>query len=297
MTASFGVAPTIQGTPKPAFSEDVERAINNVLLNDDARDMRGTMSLVASRFHAWTKPITFHTVVVRQHNDWTGRINDLLLPNASFIRVLALNLPSIGGPLSDDELSHIRLLLEASTQTRHLAVSWNVWARLHLECGSLPLESLYLIWDKFHPTSPPSLKHLQHLAKLTDLTIYAPPDPRNPTPFRPWGEFFLPSTAHLTNLTYVTYAADRTPIPTIGSLCEDVKGAMFVLVDTPEQYVNEESEDDLIKDDSEAYPNFSTTYLRYSSQVLGEWVAKVEGRKSLLEHPPPRAVGDVDDNE
>jgi hypothetical protein len=47
MTATLDVA-----DPKPAFPEDIERAINDALLND-ARDMCGTMSLVASRFYAW----------------------------------------------------------------------------------------------------------------------------------------------------------------------------------------------------------------------------------------------------
>ncbi|KAJ7670230.1 hypothetical protein B0H17DRAFT_1086127 [Mycena rosella] len=289
MAARFDVAATMPGPP-PRFPEDIERAINDALLHD-ARDMCGTMSLVASRFYAWTKPITFRTVVVRRHDDWTKRISNLLLPNAGFIRALAIDLPS--PRLSDDELSHIRQLLEASQRVRHLAVGWNVWARFYPECGSLQLESLYLIWDRAHPASPPSLKHLQHPAELKDLTIYAPPDPRNPTPFRPWGELFLPATAHCPNLAYVTYAADRTPVPTVGSLCEDLsnlQGAMFVLVDIPDKFVNEESEDELLKDDKEAYPNFSTAYLCHSSQVLGEWLAKIEGRPSVLEHPPPHAV-------
>jgi hypothetical protein len=48
MAPGFSVAAPI---PKP-FPEDIERTITGVLLND-ARDMCGTMSLVASRFHAW----------------------------------------------------------------------------------------------------------------------------------------------------------------------------------------------------------------------------------------------------
>jgi hypothetical protein len=49
MAPSFGVLAPIQ---EPTFPEDIERTIIDVLLND-ARDMCGTMSLVASRFHAW----------------------------------------------------------------------------------------------------------------------------------------------------------------------------------------------------------------------------------------------------
>ncbi|KAJ6597031.1 hypothetical protein DFH09DRAFT_109596 [Mycena vulgaris] len=296
MPASSSVA----ASPKPTFPEDIEQAINDVLLKD-ARDMCGTMSLVASRFHAWTKPITFRSVVVHRHNNWTTRISDLLLPNASFIRVLAIDLPFTRGQLSDEELSHIRRLLEASGRVRHLAVTWNIWAHFHLECGFLQLESLYLIWDKFHPISPPSLKHLQHPSTLKDLTVYAPPDLHNPTPFRPWGDLFLPETDHCPNLAYVTYAADRTPIPTVGTLCEDLpglKGAMFVLVDMPEKYMNEEEEDEMVKDDKALYANFSTAYARFSRQLLGEWLAKIEGRRSVLEHPPPHAVEiAADDNE
>jgi hypothetical protein len=43
------------GVPAPIpkkIPEDIERTITDVLLND-ARDMCCTMSLVASRFHAW----------------------------------------------------------------------------------------------------------------------------------------------------------------------------------------------------------------------------------------------------
>ncbi|KAJ7927082.1 hypothetical protein B0H13DRAFT_1861622 [Mycena leptocephala] len=94
-----------------------------------------------------------------------------------------------------------------------------------------------------HPASPPSLKHLQHPAALKDLTVYAPPDLRNATPFRPRGQLYLPDTASYVNLAYVTHAADRTPIATVGSLCEDIPNiqvAMLVLVDIPEEYVDAE---------------------------------------------------------
>ncbi|KAF9041991.1 hypothetical protein BDZ89DRAFT_1060032 [Hymenopellis radicata] len=282
------------------FPEDIERAINEALLKDlDARDMRATMSLVAFRFHEWTKRIMFSTVIIRRRNNWTQRISELLVPNASSIRILVLNLHFTEGTLSDYELSHIRRLLEAAEGVRYLAVPWNLWARLSREFGSLQLESLYLIWDGTHPARPPSLKNLQHPALLTDLTMYAPPDPENPTPFRSGGERFLrlADTRRCPKLAYVTYAADRTPGPTVGSLCEDIptlSGAMFVLVDIPAKYLDEE-EDELVKDDKEMYPNFSTAYLPFSSQVLGEWVSKVEGRPSVLEHPAPRAAeGDAD---
>ncbi|KAJ7751422.1 hypothetical protein B0H16DRAFT_830961 [Mycena metata] len=271
---------------KPVFPEDIERAIIQVLL-DDARDMCGTMSLVASRFYGWTKPIMFRTVVVRRHNDWTKRIDDLLLPNASFIRCLA-----IPGQLSGAELSHVRRLLESARQVLHFAVTWSLWAQLQRECGALGLESLYLIWDGASHVPFPSLKHLQRPSALRDLTIFAPADLHNLTSFRTWGELYLPDTAHCTSLAYVTYAADRYTNPTVGSLCEDIpslQGAMFVLVNIPEEIVNG-GEDEMITDDVAVYSRFSTAYLPRASQVVGEWVAKMEGRPSVLVHPPPHAV-------
>ncbi|KAJ6562745.1 hypothetical protein DFH09DRAFT_1279117 [Mycena vulgaris] len=278
-------------SPEPAFPEDIERAITDVLL-DDARDMCGTMSLVASRFYAWSKPITFRTVVVHRHKDWTKWISDLSLLNASFIRVLVLNISFTRDTLSDEELSRIRRLLEAAGGVRHLAVHWNIWAHFHRECGSLQLESLYLIWDGVHGIPRPSLSHLQHPARLKDLTVYAPPDLRYMIHWRSWGELYLPATKHCVNLAYVTYAADR-PILPLGSVCADprIKGAMFLLVNNPQKYAVEE-EDVLIQVNMESYPNFSTAYLPSARQVLGEWLAKMEGRRSVLHHPPPRAVVD-----
>ncbi|KAF7338743.1 hypothetical protein MSAN_02196700 [Mycena sanguinolenta] len=273
-------------TSNPIFPEDIERTIIEVLLAD-ARDMRCTIASLSSRFYAWTKPIIFRTIVVRRHNDWTKRISDLLLPNAGLIHTLAIDLK---GQLSNDELSHVHALLTAADQIRHLAVGWPIWIQLSRECGALRLESLYLMWDRTHKVPAPSLTHLQHPAALKDLTVYAPPNIQNPTPFRPWGEFYLPDTARCVNLAYVAYAADRTPIPTVGSLCEDIpnlRAAMFVLVDISEQYAGEDA---LVTEDKALYPNFSTTYLRFSQQVLGEWLAKVEGRRSVLEYPPPRIV-------
>ncbi|KAJ6536805.1 hypothetical protein B0H19DRAFT_1181819 [Mycena capillaripes] len=284
----------------PIFPEDVERAINDALLYD-ARDMWGTMSLIASRFNAWTKPIIFRTVLVRRSNNWTQRIIDLLLPNAPFIRTLALDLPLARGSLSDSDIAHLRQLLEAAHSVQHLAVTWHLWARLAHQCGALRLSALYLIWDRTHPASPPSLAPLQHPALLTDLTLSAPADPATSTPFRPWGELFLPEDiARANNLAYVAYAADRTPLPTIGALCEDedlsaLRGVMFVLVDVAEEFSGDEDADELVKDDLAVYARFSTAYVRFSNGVLGEWVAKMEGRPSVLVHPPPHAVESVEE--
>jgi hypothetical protein len=63
---------------------------------------------------------------------------------------------------------------------------------------------------------------------------------------------------------------------------------MLVLVDIPEKHA--EDEDDLVKDDKQLYSTFSTTYVRYSHRVLGQWSAKMEGKPSVLRQPPPRAV-------
>ncbi|KAJ7872965.1 hypothetical protein B0H13DRAFT_2669339 [Mycena leptocephala] len=261
------------GVPAPIpkkIPEDIERTITDVLLND-ARDMCCTMSLVASRFHAWTKPFKFRTVVVRRRSNWLKRINDVLLPNESFIRVLALDLPLSEGKLTDDELSPIRRLLESTERLKHLAVVWHLWTHFHAECGSLHLESLYLIWDRAwspsNPLSPPTLDNLRHPAELKDLTFYAPPNLTSP---------------------YLTYVADRTPVPTVGSFCNDprIKGVMFVRTDVDEEY----PDDSLIAEDKQFFSNFSTAYLPSSNQGLGEWLAKLEGRRSVFEHPPPRAM-------
>ncbi|KAJ7191720.1 hypothetical protein GGX14DRAFT_578745 [Mycena pura] len=260
------------------------------------------MSLVACRFYAWAKPFTFRTAVVRRKNNWTERIRDLLLPNAQFIRVLTIDLPfnrdsARRGQPSDEEACHIRHLLEASRGVRHFAVSWNIWAYFPQECGSLQIESLYLMWDRALGISPPSLDQLQHPAKLEDLAVYAPPDRFNLILWREWGEYMLPSTAHYVNLAYVTYAADRYTIPAVADLCENprIKAVMFVLVNIPEEIMNAE-EDEMLKSDVERYANFSTAYLPLSSQVLREWLAKMEGKESILVHPPPHPVG-VDDDE
>ncbi|KAJ7841263.1 hypothetical protein B0H13DRAFT_2099952 [Mycena leptocephala] len=183
-----------------------------------------------------TKPIIFRTVLVRWTNNWTQRITDLLLPNAHFIRTLALDLPLARGSLSDSDLAHLRRLVEAAHSVQHLAL-------------------------------------------------------------------FLPEDiARANNLAYVAYAADRTPLPTIGALCEDedlsaLRGAMFVLVDVAEEYSGDEDADELVKDDLAVYARFSTAYVRFASGVLGEWVAKMEGRPSVLVHPPPHVVESVEEED
>ncbi|KAJ7109593.1 hypothetical protein C8R43DRAFT_1161708 [Mycena crocata] len=285
------ITPRVAGNPAPVFPEDIEQAIILVLLHD-VREMCGIVSLVASRFYAWTKPVTFHTIVIRPRKDWAKRISELLLPNASLIRALAIDLPSTRDRLSEEELSHIQRLLDSSGGVRHLAVVWNIWIRFPRECGSLELESLYLIWDGAHPVRLPSLDCLKHPSKLKDLTFYAPPDLHDPTPFCSWGEFFLPETDHCANLAYVAYAADR-PVPMVGYLCEKipgVKGVMFVLVDMPEKYSSAAEENGTVRDDLALCAIFSTAYVRFSGQLVGEWLGKIEGRQSMLDHPPPHAV-------
>ncbi|KAJ7657318.1 kinase-like domain-containing protein [Mycena polygramma] len=171
-------------SPHPTFPEDIERTINEVVLNDTRR-MCGTMKLVASRFETWTKPIMFHTAVVRRRDNWMQRVEECLLPNGSLIRILVLDLGLRGSegyycqdPLhrkksSEKELSLLRRLLEACGQVNHLAVTWNVWDQLQGECGALRLKSLYLIWDGTFGNDAPSLDHLQHPADLEDLTLSA----------------------------------------------------------------------------------------------------------------------------
>jgi hypothetical protein len=100
------------------------------------------LTIQASR----TKPFKFRTVVVCQRSNWLKRISDILLPNTSFIHVLAINLPLSEGQLTDDELSLLRqLLLESTEQLRHLVVVWHLWTHFPAECGYLHLESFYLI--------------------------------------------------------------------------------------------------------------------------------------------------------
>ncbi|KAJ6587964.1 hypothetical protein B0H19DRAFT_1097577 [Mycena capillaripes] len=287
----------IAAPPQPIFPEDIERAINEVLLNDTG-DMCGTMSLVASRFHIWNKPIMFHTIFVHRHNNWMKRIGDYLMPNASFIRILVLSLPLTRGPArlpsSAEELSLIRKLLEASGGIRHLAVTWNLWAQLACECGVQRIESLYLIWDRAaFNISAPSLHHLQHPEELVDLTVYAPADLCNPVSFPVYGDYLVPATTHCVNLAYVTYAADRMPNVNMAYL--RLKGAILVVVGRTALYENEEGR---LKWEKEMFPgNYSVVCVQNWEQVLAEWVAKMEGRESLLKPPVETAVPDNDRND
>ncbi|KAJ7631689.1 hypothetical protein DFH06DRAFT_1140484 [Mycena polygramma] len=249
------------------------------------------MSLVASRFYTWlarTKPIIFHTVLVRSHPNWTERIQHNLLSNGSFIRILVLDLSFRQGVFriqpSAAELSCIQQLLEASRLVSHLAVTWNIWALLPKECGALHLESLYLIWDRALPTSAPSLEHLEQPSNLTDLTVYAPPNRSRMMSRQRYGDYFLPRSL-TPNLEYVTYAADRPPIPALEWL--EVKGVMLVLLREVGHYWENE-----VKTIQEEYPHFRAICLQYPHHVLTEWVAKAEGQKSLLRHPVDTAASD-----
>ncbi|KAJ7713853.1 hypothetical protein DFH07DRAFT_1016892 [Mycena maculata] len=287
---STAKAQDVADTSGPAFPEDVERAINEVLLND-TREMCSTMSLVASRFQAWTKPIMFHAVIVRPRRNWLQRISQSLLPNADLIHILVLDLPftergSRYPRLSDKESSHIRRLLQASQRVRRLAVTWNIWAEFERECGALQLESLYLIWDRIDGSDRPSLNHLQHPSALQDLTVYAPYRLRSPQDHWRPGVLCLPQMTHCVNIAYVTYATDlwSEALRTVGELY--LKRTIFILVDMYKD-IYAPPYDGLIARLRERNPNFSTAYLRFYSQVLLEWVAKMEGLPSILRRPPP----------
>ncbi|KAJ7165923.1 hypothetical protein C8R46DRAFT_1351415 [Mycena filopes] len=218
------------------------------------------------------------------------RLNDCILPNAGLIRVLVLNLPrgkdTVRCSFSDEELSSIRRLLGASHGVTHLAVTWNIWAYLDPECGALHLQSLCLIWDgALLDVYPPQLGGLQHPAALEDLTIFGPLslDPDWSGWHRP--DDYLPDARHCTNLAYVTYAAAWV---VTGWIDGRLKGHLAVGVG--ERTVDEikKGEDRSLKFIKEYHPNFATLYLRTWNEVLREWLNKVEGRGSLLEHPPPR---------
>jgi hypothetical protein len=137
------------------------------------------------------------------------------------------------------------------------------------------------------------LGNLQHPAELKDLTFYAPPNLTNPVQRLPVGTLYTPATNHCPNLEYLTYVADRMPAPTVGFFCGDprIKGVMFVRTDGDE----EEEVGSFIAGDKRFFPNLSTAYLPSSSQGLGEWLAKLEGRRSVFTHPPPRAMGYIPD--
>ncbi|KAJ7154470.1 hypothetical protein C8R46DRAFT_1117471 [Mycena filopes] len=294
---------SLESSLQPIFPEDLERVITELLLLD-APDLCSTLSLVASRFRYWVRPMALQTVVIRRHHDWMTRINELFVPNASFIRTLVLYLPQSDSALSEDEFSHTQRLLTASPHIQHLAVDWQTWRRLPHECGSLSLKSLYLIWDGVHPASAPSLQHLQHPSELTDLTVLAPafPTVRTPRAVPGWypvppGELTLPSDlAHCDNLAWLTYVSDRPPAE-VDELCcgrPGIKGVRFVLVDAPEWLGGALEEDLFLSDGLQSYAFFSTAFLPRSTGLLAEWLAKMEGRESVLNHPPPHEV-DLDE--
>ncbi|KAJ7088495.1 hypothetical protein B0H15DRAFT_841505, partial [Mycena belliarum] len=277
---------------RQSLPEDIERHITEVLLYE-AREMCGTMALVAFRFNAWTKPLAFGTVVVRMRKNWTARLSEILLPNARFIQRLAIMVPferTDRSRLPDDEVAHIERLLEASTHVRHLAVLWSVWARLPQQCGSMHLKSIYLKWDWFCRIPPPSLNNLQYPGDLEDLTVFAPADNMYPGSWRFEGNLYVPKVTHCTRLAYVTYAAD-TPTGMLVSFCEkpNIKGVMFVLVNIPERLMTD-TDDERWREDENYWPTFSAVYLPDSNQLLDEWLAKMEGRPSALDHPPPHYV-------
>ncbi|KAF7338740.1 hypothetical protein MSAN_02196400 [Mycena sanguinolenta] len=173
--------------------------------------MSGTVALLSSRFYDETNNVP--NCRCWRHNDWTKRIRDLLLPNASLICTLVIDLPLEQGQLSTDEVSHVRALA-AADRTKHLAVVWTIWAKLRRTWGALEFESLYLIWDGTHPAVRPSLAYLQHPAALKDLAVYAPPNLRQPELLgQLWCGFYLPDMARCANLACVAYAANRTSFP------------------------------------------------------------------------------------
>ncbi|KAJ7603621.1 hypothetical protein DFH06DRAFT_1256344 [Mycena polygramma] len=278
MVASSGVA----ASPQPAFPEDIERHINEVLLKRTP-NMCGIMSLVTSRFNTWTKPIAFHTVVIRPQHKWMQRIRDSLLPNASFIRILVLDLPFTQDQTRiqpSEEFSFIRRLLEVSGRVKHLAVTWNIWTLLKRECGALRLESLYLMWDGALNIEGPSLRNLGHPSTLEDLAVYAPPSIWRSRPPKKYGMDLLPATTQCGNLAYVTYVSDRRPAAGMEWL--EVKGIMLVILCTTGSYWQRDSEERWITTTRAECPHLSTACMRSPDEVLGEWVSKMEGRESVL---------------
>ncbi|KAJ6574177.1 hypothetical protein B0H19DRAFT_1253916 [Mycena capillaripes] len=250
------------------------------------------MRLVAPRFGTWTRPVMFHTAVVRRHDNWMQRVGECLLPNGSLIQILVLDLPLRDGrsreKSSEEELSLLRRLLEACGGVNHLAITWNIWDQLQSECGALPSKSLYLIWDGAFGNDAPSLDHLQHPAVLEDLTVSAPGDLRNPS-WNQWSDLSLPPRAQTmtqcVNLAYVTYASDR--IPGISVTSFEVKWTILVLTERSEPYGDEVR---FLQEDRHKYPNHSIICMQEWDQVLEEWVAKMEGRASLLSHPMAHAA-------
>ncbi|KAJ7165997.1 hypothetical protein C8R46DRAFT_1192475 [Mycena filopes] len=262
-----------------------------IVLLKETRGMCGVMSLVASRFYAWTKPITFHSVTVRRNENWVQRVDDYLLPNANLIHVLVLELPNTVGnreraQFSEEEGATIAQLLEAAGHVKHLAVTWNIWADLERECGAIRVENLYLIWDGAMYVDGPDLGNLQHPAALKDLMIYAHHNlgRRGFSLFHQFTINYCPQTGHCPNLAYVTYAVSYGKRVNAGHF--GLKGSMFVRVGSRVLTADEEEEN--IKVEKERHTDFSTAYVGSLKELLEEWVAKAEGRPSVLIHPPPR---------
>jgi hypothetical protein len=208
------------------------------------------------------------------------RLRHWVLPNAQFTRILVLDLPFKEGPRRgqwpDKMLACIRRLLAASGSVRHLAVSWNIWSDLQFECSALRLQSLYLIWDGAWYTSPPTLHGLQHPAALVHLTVSAPPDLRRPTTYQRCGLCYVPELAHCINLAYLTYACKR--VIRSGVVDLRLKGTMLIhLCPGPHDL-------GWIEMDKQRYPRCSSICMRHLEEVLAEWIAKAEGRESLLDH-------------
>jgi hypothetical protein len=193
-------------------------------------------------------------------------------------------------------VSLVQQFLESARQVRHLAVTWNIWAKLQYECGALQLESLYLIWDGAFNIFPrfdirePTLDHLQHPAILENLTVSGPTNLDDPTPWAYWGGMpYLPATRRCVKLTSVIYVTTLLPLGWIRTC--DVKNPMVVLVEATEP---DKGEQELIKEDKKRNPNYSVVCVQDWNQVLVEWVAKMEGRESILNHPADTAAAHDD---
>ncbi|KAJ6517443.1 hypothetical protein C8R47DRAFT_1087296 [Mycena vitilis] len=270
----------------PTFPEDLERAINEIVLSD-SKEMCGTLSLVAPRFHAWNKPLAFHTVVIRRRDDWMRRISECFLPNASAIRILVLYLPfenddgKLQGRLQPEEFLLMRRLLEVARGVLHLAVTWPIWAKLHPQCGALSLKSLYLIWDRPFCKNVLSLNSLKHPEALEDLAVYPPPSHDVVVQHAPNLEGYLPLTRECVNLASLTFVAPYVPNHPMGYAWTSVKTRIAVVVNQPELDEEDEETIEAVREkDGDLYAVCVPEYV----QVLREWVAKMEGRKSLLNH-------------
>jgi hypothetical protein len=202
------------------------------------------------------------------------QIRDSLLLSASFIRVLAIDLPFTRDDLSDEELSLIGQLLEISQGIRHFAVVRHI--------RTLQLESLYLMWDGFFGIP-------ERHGKIKDFTMHAPSSLHSPCS----QSSYFPRTLieDCRNLSYFTYASWHDQIHDVTFLCGDLTGVMFVIVGPAEKSLDDSDEDSkqMIWAEDQTNANVYTLYLE-STELLVEWVAKGEGRRSALEHPPPRTL-------